>query len=641
MCGIAGQFFHTSRTPAACGLKRAGYAMRYRGPNDEGIYCAPHVGLVHRRLSIRDLSPAGHCPMPSPDGLVQVLLNGEIYNWRELRSELIAAGYLFTSESDTEVIVHGYLAWGEQIIGRLRGMFAIAVWDRRRQRLLLARDRAGEKPLFYRTSETGLDFASTIEALSLMASDRNIDPAAVACYLAHSFIPSTHTIWQTMQVFPAAHTLLISPGELPKLQRYWNFSRARPRRLNTKQCVELVEKVLEDSVMRCLDADVPVGTFLSGGVDSSLISAMAARCQPGLSAFSLGFREADFSELPYARAVATHVGLSHHVIEVGVHDVIECLPHLVLQYGQPFGDASAVPSYLLAQLARKEVTVCLSGDGGDESFGGYWRLQAGVYANRYGFVVPKVIRRHVVPLIAPLLGATGKRWLAMNDLSLASPGHAYTNSESWFGNFYKLAGPKLKPGLIHDLAKCRTGGEEHRIEAGVVRRILWQDFQVQLPDAYLTKVDVASMAASLEVRAPFLDQKVIEEAWTLPDRMKLHWGQRKWLLKRIASRWLPREVIFRPKMGFSLPLVHWWRGELGAWLEVLMKDSVAVAEGWIQRDPVRGMLSLHRQGENHHTRLWLILWLELWFRLVANPATAVAKEDTGVDDHPRPPSFDH
>jgi asparagine synthase (glutamine-hydrolysing) len=318
--------------------------------------------------------------------------------------------------------------------------------------------------------------------------------------------------------------------------------------------------------------------------------------------------------------VAAHIGVPHHVIEVGVQDVIECLPHLVVQYGQPFGDASAVPSYLLARFARQQVKVCLSGDGGDESFGGYWRLQAGIYANRYAHVLPQAFRRHVVPSIAPLLGKAGRRWLAMNALSLASPGAAYSNYESWYARYDDLAGPRLLPGLSHDLVACRTSGGPLCAEWSLAQRILHEDFQVQLPDAYLTKVDVASMAASLEVRAPYLDQNVIEQAWTLPDSARLHWGQRKWLLKRIAAQWVPQEVIYRPKMGFALPLVHWWRMELGSWLDELLKNSVAVAEGWIRPEPVRQMLSLHRRGENHHTRLWLILWLELWFRLVANAA---------------------
>ena len=217
----------------------------------------------------------------------------------------------------------------------------------------------------------------------------------------------------------------------------------------------------------------------------------------------------------------------------------------------------------------------------------------------------------------------------MNDLSLASPERAYSNSQSWYRNLNDLAGPKLRPGLAHDLVKCRMAGRDCLTNASPARRILYQDFQVQLPDAYLTKTDVSSMAASLEVRAPLLDQKVIEEAWILPDRMKLHWGQRKWLLKRIASQWVPGDVIYRPKMGFGLPLVHWWRGELGEWLEVLIKDSVAEAEGWIRLEPVRRMLSLHRQGEDHQTRLWLVLWLELWFRLVARCAPSDGREDAG------------
>jgi asparagine synthase (glutamine-hydrolysing) len=616
MCGIAGQLFHAPLTPDAGALRRMGAAMKYRGPDDEGFFSAPHVGLVHRRLSIRDLSPAGHCPMANADGSIQVVFNGEIYNWRELRAELQAAGYAFGSQSDTEVIVQGYAAWGEALIPRLRGMFAIALWDGQRQRLLLARDRLGEKPLFYFPTADGLDFASSIEALAAVHGDLLIDAEATACFLAHSFIPATHTVWQGVKVLPPAHLLLMSPDQQPQVRSYWELPRKPPLRMSLDDCLRTTEEAISDSVERCLDADVPVGVFLSGGVDSSLVAAMAARFQPGVPAFSLGFSEQDFSELPYARQVATHLGLAHHEIEVGVRDLLDCLPHLVAQYGQPFGDASAVPSYLVSRLARQHVKVCLSGDGGDESFGGYWRVQAGVYAQRYAAALPFSIRRHVIPAVAPKLGSLGRRWAAMNQLSIDPPGAGYTNSESWHDWFGELAGPRLRPGLEHDLAACRNGPVRTGGEASVVQRMLAGDFHVQLPDDFLTKVDVASMAASLEVRAPFLDQRVIEEAWVLPDRMKLRWGERKWLLKRIAARWVPHDVVYRQKMGFAIPLVHWWRGELGAWLELLMKDSVAVAEGWIRAEPVQQMLRSHRGGENHHTRLWLALWLELWFRLV-------------------------
>lgn len=617
MCGIAGIFLHREETPSREQLRPMGEAMRYRGPDDEGFFNAAHIGLVHRRLSIRDLSPAGHCPMSSVDGRVRVVFNGEIYNWRELRKELEALGCSFASQSDTEVIVHGYEAWGEGIISRMSGMFAFAIWDANKRRLLLARDRAGEKPLFYQVTQGGLIFASTLEALKPLQQERSIDPIAVACHLVHSFIPSSHAVWQGVKVLPPAHLLSIRPDEDLMLNRYWDFPRVGPSRKPSPQYEAEVEAALVDSVARCLDADVPVGVFLSGGVDSSIVAALAARHRPGIEAFSLGFAEAGYSELPYARRVAEHLRLPHYTVEIGVDEVLDCLPHLVVQYGQPFGDPSAVPSYLVARLARKHVKVCLSGDGGDESFGGYWRMQAGVYAARYAGICPRSIREHFVPKVANQLGGLGKRWIALNDLSLSPAGGGYTNAQSWWKHLKELAGPCLFPALQADLVGLRIGHGLKRPEASVLQRLLYDDFQVQLPDAYLTKVDVASMAASLETRAPFLDHAVIELAWRLPDSMKLNWCRRKWLLKRLAARLIPPEVVYRQKMGFGMPLPSWFRGKLGEVLEQLLERSVAAEEGWIRLDPVRQCLQAHRNGENHATRLWLLLWLELWFRLVA------------------------
>lgn len=617
MCGIAGQFRHREELPDIDALSAMALAMQYRGPDDEGIYRSSHIGLVHRRLSIRDLSAAGHCPMGSPDGRVQLVFNGEVYNWRELRLELEAEGVVFGSQSDTEVILHGYLAWGIALLPKLRGMFAIALWDGRAQQLLLARDRAGEKPLFYRHSPVGLMFASSTAALQTNQSNQNIDPVAIACHLAHGFIPGSHAIWTDVSVLPPAHFLVIGPGKAPKLERYWDFPRLRPSKRHLAECELAAETVLDDCVARCLDADVPVGVFLSGGVDSSLVAALAVRHQPGIQAFSLGFAEASHSELPYARRVAEHLGVNHHTVEITVDDVIDSLPHLVRQYGQPFGDGSAVPSYCVARLAREHVKVCLSGDGGDESFGGYWRMQSGVYAARYGACVPNWARQHVVPPLANKLGAIGQRWSAMNSLSLQPPGAGYSNNQSWLECLGEIAGPALLPALTVDLTTLRVGRAFDRPEASMVQCLLYDDFQVQLPDAYLTKVDVASMAASLEVRAPFLDQSLLELAWSLPDSAKLNWGRRKWLLKRIAARHVPPDVIYRPKMGFGMPLAQWFRGRLGDALEELLSRSVAEAEGWIKVAPVRRQLQEHRSGRDHATRLWLILWLELWFRLVA------------------------
>ncbi|MCB2263620.1 MAG: asparagine synthase (glutamine-hydrolyzing) [Candidatus Thiosymbion ectosymbiont of Robbea hypermnestra] len=617
MCGIAGLLLHRNETPDQEDLRFMAQAMRYRGPDDEGYYSAPHIGLVHRRLSIRDLSPAGHCPMSSEDGSVQVIFNGEIYNWRELRGELEGADFGFGSQSDTEVIVQGYRVWGEDLIPRLRGMFALAIWDAARGCLLLARDRSGEKPLFYLATPDFLAFSSTLVGLQHVLGRPRIDPVAIACHLAHSFIPSSHAAWIGVEVLPPAHLLNARPGDTTVSTRYWDFPRVGPSRASSRKWEVAVENALDDSVARCLDADVPVGVFLSGGVDSSLVAALAARHRPGIEAFSLGFAEAEYSELSYARRVAEHLEMPHYRIRIDVDDVLACLPHLVMQYGQPFGDASAVPSYCVARLARQRVKVCLSGDGGDESFGGYWRMQSGVYAARYGAVIPRPIRERWIPRIAGRCGGLGRRWAAMNEMSLMPPGAGYTNAESWYGSLADLAGPSLRSALRADLASLRVGHALERPEASKVQILLYDDFQVQLPDAYLTKVDVASMAASLEVRAPFLDQRVIEMAWGMPDSMKLSWGRRKWLLKRIAARRVPPEVVYRPKMGFGMPLADWFRGKLGEVLENLLQDSIAVREGWIRNGPVTQCLHAHRKGENHATRLWLVLWLELWFRLVA------------------------
>ena len=620
MCGIGGISIPQGGEALTVGLRRMGQCMVARGPDDEGLFTEPGVGLVHRRLSILDLSTLGNCPMPNEDGSIQALLNGEIYNWRELRADLVARGHRFRSMSDSEVIPHGYEEWGEALFCRLRGMFALAIWDRPRARLLLARDRVGEKPLYLLRDHGQTLFASTIAAL--LAYDdkpRPLNPEAIACYLSHNFVPATHTVWKGIDVFPPAHYAVVDGGGALSLHRYWNFPDKRPRAIGVSVAEREVERVLEDSVRRCLDADVPVGVFLSGGVDSSLVAALAARHSPGLHSFSVGFEESAWSELEYARRVADHLGLEHHETIIRPTDVLKILPRLIWHYGQPFGDASAVATHLLSLSARQHVKVCVSGDGGDESFGGYWRVQAGVYAARYGTLMPQAVRRRTIPAIAARLGRSGRRLAAMNALSLAAPGAGYTNSQSWHELLAEVAGPALRPGLDHDRVACRVGRTLDREGATVAQRLLFDDFQIQLPDAYLVKVDVASMAASLEVRAPMLDVEVLETAWRLPDRMKLHWGQRKWILKRIAARLVPSEGIYRPKMGFAMPLQRWFQMDLGVLLERLLTDSVAGREGWIDADRVVRELRDHRNGErDNHTRLWLILWLELWFRIVVS-----------------------
>lgn len=615
MCGIGGQLSR-GNVVSAERLQRMAEAMRLRGPDDEGFFIAGDVGLAHTRLSIRDLSARGRCPMPNEDGTVQAVFNGEIYNWRELRTELEDLGHSFESSCDSEVISHGYEEWSEELFRRLRGMFAIGIWDARAQRLVLARDRLGEKPLFYSSQENSFVFASTIGAIIADGGDpRRINTDAIACYLAHSFIPATHTAFAGVEVFPPASYGIIDRTGALKVTRYWGFPDVAPRRVSIPTAEREVEALLSDCVKRCLDADVPVGVFLSGGVDSSVVAAVAARHQARLRSFSVGFDEPHHNELPYARRVAETLKTEHHEVVLRVGDVIELLPALVEAYDQPFGDASAVPTHAVSRLARPHVKVCLSGDGGDESFAGYWRAQALSYASRYAQVLPQSLRASLASGRFGQTGTLGRRVAALNQLSLGSRGAGYTNTQSWYGRMAEIVGPALRAALNHDCVNCRVGTASGFRNATTLQRALFDDFQVQLPDAYLRKVDVASMAASLEVRAPLLDVELLELAWTLPDRAKLHWGERKYLLKRIAARLVPRDVIYRKKMGFAMPLAQWFRGPLGDFLKEVLRSSVAVDEGWLNSNAASRELEQHRSGQkDNHTRLWLILWLELWLR---------------------------
>ncbi len=634
MCGIGGVAFHASKLPDERALGRMGAAMRERGPDDEGRFVAPGIGLVHRRLSIIDLSERGRCPMPNEDGSIQVVHNGEIYNFAELRQELAARGHHFASRCDTEVLVHGFEEWGPALVDRLDGMFAFAVWDAVQRRLFLARDRFGEKPLYYRATPEGVAFASTLGALQAFGDGGlEVDPAALECFLSHSFIPAPHTVWQGVLALPPAHRALFEPGRELRIERYWDFPSRRPLRLTVEEAEARVEHELERSVRARLVADVPVGGFLSGGVDSSLVMALAARHARSIDTFSIGFAEQEFSELPHARRVAEAIGSRHHELVLRPDDLLRVVPELVWQYGQPFGDSSAIPTHLVSRFTRQHVKVSLSGDGGDESFAGYWRASAGHWAARWGAALPESLRRRAVPGAARALASLGAAGLAarverMNRLSLARPGAGYTNSQSWFDHRDSLFGDAIRKELgaraePHDPAACRTGRPFPYAGASALQQVLYDDFQVQLADDYLVKVDVASMAASLEVRPPFLDHRFVELAWHLPDDVKLRRGANKWLLKRIAAKHVPRDVVYRPKSGFALPMRHWWKGRLAVVLRELLADSRCVAHGWIRPEPVLRALAEHAEGRaEHDTRLWLVLWLELWARIVLEGSLA-------------------
>lgn len=615
MCGISGILDHNGNVPSLSKIKEMLEILKERGPDDFGYLKKNFIALGHRRLSIRDLSKAGKCPMTSPDNRFTLVFNGEIYNWRELKSELEQLGYKFKSKSDTEVVLIGYQVWKESMLMKLEGMFSFAIWDNRERTLFLAIDRIGEKPLYYFSDKDKFIFGSSLSSVALNNTKELVNAFAITNYLSNCFISSKETIWKNVQRLSPANYIKIKVGTREKIKKYWDLPNSPPIKVKFKNSINKVDEYLKKSVKKSLDADVPVGVFLSGGVDSSLIASYAKEYNPDIKAFSLGYKEKNFNELPFAEKVAKHLSIEHKKIIIKEEDVINILPRLVNSYGQPFGDASSVPTYYISKFASEEVKVCLSGDGGDELFGGYWRMQANVYAHYYRTIIPLFIRKQIIPNFSKKFGYFGKRLNAMNSLSLSNIEKSYTNSESWFDHLDGVVGPKLQKYLNKEkISMFRVGASSNKDELSLIQRVLYDDIMYQFPDALLTKVDVASMAASLEVRSPFLNKQLVELAWTLPDNFKLRWGERKYLLKKLASLYLPKEIIYRHKMGFGIPISEWFKSDLGEYGLSVFKESIAEELGYLKKHTFEKTLLEHQKSNLEATRLWLLLWLELWFK---------------------------
>ena len=615
MCGISGILDHKGNVPSISKLKEMLKILKERGPDDFGYLNKNFIALGHRRLAIRDLSKAGKCPMTSSDRRFDLVFNGEIYNWRELKSELEQLGHKFKSKSDTEVVLIGYQVWKEKLLLRLEGMFSMAIWDNRKRTLFLAVDRMGEKPLYYSSNKDYFIFGSSVSSVALNNTKDLVNTFAITNYLSNCFISSKETIWKNVQRLSPATYIMIKAGTKEKIQKYWDLSNTPPIKVNFKNSVNKVDEYLRKSVKKSLDADVPVGVFLSGGVDSSLIASYAKEYNPNIKAFSLGYKEQNFNELPFAEKVANHLSIEHKKIIIKQADVINILPKLVKSYGQPFGDASSIPTYYISKFASEDVKVCLSGDGGDELFGGYWRMQANVYANYYRIIMPLFIRRQIIPNFSKKIGYLGKRLNAINTLSISNIEKSYTNSESWFDKLNEVAGSKLQKYFNKDkISLFRVGSSSNKDALSLIQRVLYDDIMYQFPDALLTKVDVASMAASLEVRSPFLDKQLVELSWTLPDNFKLRLGERKYLLKKLASSYLPKEVIYRSKMGFGIPITEWFIKDLGDYGMTTFENSISEGLGFIKPNTFEKCLLKHKKTKTEATRLWLLLWLELWFK---------------------------
>ncbi len=625
MCGIAGAADFTGRPIDAAMMGGMCRALHHRGPDDEGIVRFPRdgaeaggratVALGSRRLSIIDLA-GGHQPLGNEDGTVWTVCNGEIYNFRELRAELEDKGHRFATRSDCEVIVHLYEERGEDFVAGLDGMFALALWDDRSQRLFLARDRFGKKPLLYVELGDRLLFASEFQALLVdPAVPRDIDVQALDEYLAYMAIPAPRTIYRHVRKLPPAH-LLVRDRRGTSVRPYWALSYAPKLAMSDDEAADAVLTALGEAVRKRLVSDVPLGAFLSGGVDSSAVVAIMAQLMDRpVKTFSIGFEESDYDELPHARRVARHFGCDHQEFVVRPR-AVEVLPTLVRHFGEPFADSSAVPTWYLSRMTRDHVTVALSGDGGDEAFAGYGR-HLGFRLAEWWQRLPSALRAPVTAATSGLAaGGPGARSLqarASRFLNVASRSRS-ERYRAWASVLTPDALSALRGGHASANAPIAAVFEDGE-ELDAVDAALAADTRFYLPTDLLVKMDIASMANSLEVRSPFLDRDLVELVARLPSRLKLRRFTSKFILKKALAGRVPDENLRRGKRGFAVPIGRWFRGELKTFLLDHLSNARAAAAGLVDQAVVTELLSSHQSGrrDNAH-QLWTLLMLELWHR---------------------------
>ena len=641
MCGIVGIVHYDNSEPVDRELlHRMNESLHHRGPDDEGLYVEPRVGLGHRRLSIIDLG-GGHQPLFNEDGTVAVVFNGEIYNYRELIPELTRLGHTFRTRTDTEVIVHAWEAWGEACVKRFRGMFAFALWDSNRRTLFLARDRVGIKPLFYALlPHGGLAFASELKALLLHPGvARDVVPASVADYFAYGYVPEPRTIFDRVLKLPPASTLTVVEGRsVPEPRSYWDLIFDSGFTGDEAEATGALRERLREAVESHLVADVPVGAFLSGGVDSSaVVASMAGLVAGPVHTASISFGEAAFDEAEYAALVAERYATNHRALRVSADD-FSLVERLAGLYDEPYADSSAIPTYRVCELARQDVKVALSGDGGDEIFAGYRRYRHHMYEERVRGFLPLALRRPGFGLAArfypkmdwaprPLRAKATFEALARD--SVAGYFHSVSligesQARRLFNAAFRRALGGYRP--IDVLYRHAQNAPHHPLS-----RVQYLDFKTYLPGDILTKVDRASMAHSLEVRVPLLDHHFLEWAATLPPSLRLHGGEGKYVFKRALETMLPRDVLYRPKQGFAVPLAQWFRGPLRAGMEEVLLGERLADTGWFERRYLQQVVRDHGTGLRDHSALiWSLLMFEKALRGAQDGAAARCARAAGV-----------
>lgn len=619
MCGIAGGIDWGNR-PGADAVAVMTAAIAHRGPDDRGLWSSPDGACVlgHARLSIIDLSPLGHQPMLDPETGNAIVFNGEIYNFQALRKDCEAAGVSFRSHSDTEVILALYRRYGVDCLHHLRGMFAFALWDARRRRLFLARDRVGKKPLKYALTDDGLIFCSEIDPLARHpAVSRDMDPEALELYLQLQYIPAPWTIYRHIRKLPPAHYALLDADGL-RIERYWNVDYTRKVRISEQDALDGLEEKLTEAVRLRMISDVPLGALLSGGVDSSVIVALMAKLSgTPIRTFSIGFREEAFNEIPYAQQAANRCGTIHHP-EIVEGDVAHLLPMLARHYGEPYADSSAVPSFFVSQVARRHVTVAMNGDGGDELLGGYpryWLSPARLWTARH---LPDLFSASQLTRLATRLATVKSIPGRVVRKLVTEYGWPELRSVNMYAGFWDdaIRGRLLGPGADPDLLpRWRTewlsGAMAHADNP--VDRMLWYDNRTYLPGDLMVKMDIASMHCGLETRSPLLDHEVIEYCATLPLDLKVRDRVGKYLLKRLAERYFPREFVHRRKMGFGIPLADWLRGPLRPLLHETLLDAALMEP--LSMPVLTDILTSFEAGDDaHQSRLWAAFMYGEWRR---------------------------
>ena len=645
MCGIAG-FIDSTSSIQRNYLENKAQAMSeklvHRGPDDGGVWVDEKVGvaLSHRRLSILDLSPEGHQPMTSMSGRYVIAYNGEVYNFPELRSQLEERNIAFRGHSDTEVILAAIEEWGlEDAVKQFVGMFAFALWDKREQQLHLVRDRLGIKPLYYGWINGSFVFGSELKALKAFPGFGNpVNRDALALMMRHNYIPAPHCIYKDIYKLQPGHCLTAKAHHLrePVIKSYWSAksvvekSIAEPFTGSDTEAVEQLDCLLRDAVGLRMVSDVPLGAFLSGGYDSTMVVAqMQAQSSQPVKTFSIGFHEQDHNEAHYAKKIARHLNTDHTELYVTPEDAMAVIPSLPTLYDEPFSDSSQIPTYLVSRMAKQYVTVSLSGDGGDELFGGYNRYFWGQRIWQKIGWMPTVMRSglagmirsvsqqnwnrffnvagHVLPAKYRFSMAGDKLHKLAQVLTVESSGAFYQQLVSHWKNPTDLV---LNS---HEPITALTDQSQQASFTDFTQRMMYSDLVSYLPDDILTKVDRASMGVSLEARVPLIDHRVVEFAWRLPQHMKIRHGEGKWILRKVLDRYVPREMMERPKMGFGVPIGTWLRGPLKEWAEALLNETRLQQEGFFSPKPIRKKWLEHQSGKRDwHYYLWDVLMFQAW-----------------------------